>query len=118
MSVQGKLAQTRRGRGMKLAAVPLWAAFAALGACTTTETPAVETTAALAVAPSRSPEEPKDDKMLGKEHYRAQNFGLAELHFRRAVERHKDDPEAWLGLAAAYDSSSASSSPTGPMRRR
>ena len=102
MSVQGKFWHGRRGWPMRLAALPLWAALTALGACTTTETPAVDTTAAIA-APSRSPEEPKDDKMLGKEHYRAQNYGLAELHFRRAVESHKDDPEAWLGLAAAYD---------------
>lgn len=86
----------------RLAALPVWAALTVLGACTVTEPPAVEVTAALA-QPSRSPEEPKDDKMLGKEHYRAQNYGLAELHFRRAVERHRDDPEAWLGLAAAYD---------------
>lgn len=88
---------------LRIATLPLWVALTALGACTTTESPVVEVTAALAVAPSRSPEEPKDDKVLGKEHYRAQNYGLAELHFRRAVERHKDDPEAWLGLAAAYD---------------
>jgi Flp pilus assembly protein TadD len=105
MSVQEMRADGPRRRRVipRFAALPLWAALTALGACTVTEPPAVAVTAALAVAPSRSPEEPKDDKMLGKEHYRAQNYGLAELHFRRAVERHKDDPEAWLGLAAAYD---------------
>jgi len=86
-----------------MAVLTLCVALSGLQACTTTESPAVEVTAALAVPPSRSPEEPKDDKELGKEHYRAQHYGLAELHFRRAVERHKDDPEAWLGLAAAYD---------------
>lgn len=106
MSVGEKRAGEPRPRRMTpwVAALPVWAVLTALGACTVaTEPPAVEVTAALAVAPSRSPEEPKDDKTLGKEHYRAQNYGLAELHFRRAVERHKDDPEAWLGLAAAYD---------------
>ena len=31
------------------------------------------------------------------------NFGLAEKHFRRAVELHPRDAEAWVGLAASYD---------------
>ena len=34
---------------------------------------------------------------------RAGNFGLAERYFRRAVETHPRDAEAWVGLAAAYD---------------
>jgi tetratricopeptide (TPR) repeat protein len=61
----------------------------------------------VAVAPGAPPTKPldeiKDDLTLGKEHYRARNYGLAELHFRRAVEARRGDPEAWLGLAAAYD---------------
>lgn len=44
-----------------------------------------------------------DDLSLGKKHYRAGQFGLAEQHFRRAVESHPRDGEAWLGLAASYD---------------
>lgn len=51
--------------------------------------------------------DPFDDIELGKRHFREQNFGLAEKHFRRAIEnspRSADrDLEAWLGLAAAYD---------------
>ncbi|HZP71376.1 MAG TPA: tetratricopeptide repeat protein [Pseudolabrys sp.] len=47
--------------------------------------------------------DPYDDLSLGKKHYRANNFGLAEKHFRRAVEKHPRDAEAWLGLAASYD---------------
>jgi len=47
--------------------------------------------------------DPNDDLSLGKKQYRAGNFGLAERYFRRAVERHPRDAEAWLGLAAAYD---------------
>jgi tetratricopeptide (TPR) repeat protein len=31
------------------------------------------------------------------------DFSLAERHFRRAVELHPRDGEAWLGLAASYD---------------
>ena len=46
--------------------------------------------------------------MLGKRHFaRKSNYGLAEQHFRRAVEKspgpRERDAEAWLGLAASYD---------------
>jgi tetratricopeptide (TPR) repeat protein len=47
--------------------------------------------------------DPNDDLSLGKRHFRAQNYGLAERYFRRAVEKSPRDAEAWLGLAAAYD---------------
>jgi tetratricopeptide (TPR) repeat protein len=47
--------------------------------------------------------DPNDDLSLGKKQYRAGNFGLAERYFRRAVELHSRDAEAWLDLAAAYD---------------
>jgi Flp pilus assembly protein TadD len=48
-------------------------------------------------------EDPKDDLNLGKKHYRENSFGLAEKHFRRAVETSPKDLEAWIGLAASYD---------------
>jgi Flp pilus assembly protein TadD len=47
--------------------------------------------------------DPNDDLNNGKKYYRAANFGLAEKYFRRAVELHPRDAEAWLGLAASYD---------------
>ena len=47
--------------------------------------------------------DPGDDLVLGKRHYREKNYGLAEQHFRRAVEKAPRDGEAWLGLAASYD---------------
>src|SRR4029453_6951582 len=47
--------------------------------------------------------DPYDDLSLGKKHFRAHDYGLAEKHFRRAVESHPRDAEAWLGLAACYD---------------
>lgn len=47
--------------------------------------------------------DPNDDLSLGKKQYRANNFGLAEKHFRHAVELHPNDAESWLGLAASYD---------------
>ncbi len=47
--------------------------------------------------------DPNDELSLGKKMYRGNNFGLAEQHFRKAVELHPRDAEAWLGLAASYD---------------
>ena len=50
---------------------------------------------------------PKDvsaaDLKLGKEHFIEANYGLAEKHFRKAVELNADNGEAWMGLAASYD---------------
>ena len=54
-------------------------------------------------APGLLGSDPNDELNLGKKHYRANNFGLAEKHFRLAVEKHPRDAEAWLGLAASYD---------------
>jgi tetratricopeptide (TPR) repeat protein len=54
-------------------------------------------------APGLLGSDPTDDLSLGKKQFREQNFGLAEQHFRRAVEARPRDAEAWLGLAASYD---------------
>jgi Flp pilus assembly protein TadD len=63
--------------------------------------------AQVAVAGPAAPEDPNDDLNLGKRQFRANNFGLAERYFRRAVEKApgetRRDAEAWLGLAASYD---------------
>jgi tetratricopeptide (TPR) repeat protein len=47
--------------------------------------------------------DPNDDLSLGKRHYKEQNYGLAEKHFRKAVEMQPRTAEAWVGLAASYD---------------
>jgi Flp pilus assembly protein TadD len=44
-----------------------------------------------------------DDLQLGKDHFRNANYGLAEKHFRLAVEQSQDSVEALIGLAASYD---------------
>jgi tetratricopeptide (TPR) repeat protein len=54
-------------------------------------------------APGLLGSDPNDELSLGKKQYRANNYGLAEKHFRLAVEKHPRDAEAWLGLAASYD---------------
>jgi Flp pilus assembly protein TadD len=62
-------------------------------------TPRDATPAAAAKASS----DPNNDVGLGKKHFRAGDFKLAERHFRRAVELHPRDLESWIGLAASYD---------------
>lgn len=47
--------------------------------------------------------DPADDLSTGKKYFRSGNFGMAEHYFRRAVELHPQDAEAWLDLAASYD---------------
>jgi len=47
--------------------------------------------------------DPYDELSLGKKYFRTSNYGLAEKHFRAAVEKHPRDAEAWIGLAASYD---------------
>ena len=76
-----------------------------------TPPPAPETTGSVAGAPDANLTvkdalmggDPGDDLNLGKRHYREKNFGLAEQHFRRAVEKAPRDGEGWVGLAASYD---------------
>jgi hypothetical protein len=59
------------------------------------------------VAPLSKPgllgDDPNDDVQLGKKYFRSNNFGLAEKSFQTAVEKHPNDAEAWVGLAASYD---------------
>jgi Flp pilus assembly protein TadD len=43
------------------------------------------------------------DLNAGKAQFRQANYGLAEKHFRKAVELRADNSEAWMGLAASYD---------------
>jgi hypothetical protein len=59
------------------------------------------------VAPMSKPglfgDDPDDDVQLGKKYFRSNNFALAEKSYRSAAEKHPNDPEAWIGLAASYD---------------
>jgi len=47
--------------------------------------------------------DPNDELNVAKKYFRQGSYGLAERHFRRTVELHPRDAEAWIGLAAAYD---------------
>jgi Flp pilus assembly protein TadD len=85
------------GRLLALAAATL-----GLCACSTVELSGL---GPVAEPPRASPpiDEIEGDVGLAKRHFRAAHYGLAELHFRRAAESGRGDPEAWLGLAASYD---------------
>ena len=62
---------------------------------------------ALLGLPPANPEllgaDPNDDLSIGKKYFRQGSYGMAERHFRKAVELHPQDAESWVGLAAAYD---------------
>ena len=47
--------------------------------------------------------DPNDDLSVGKKYFQQGSYGIAEAHFRKAVELHPNDAEAWVCLAAAYD---------------
>jgi Flp pilus assembly protein TadD len=47
--------------------------------------------------------DPNHDVSIGKKFFRQGSYGLGEQRFRKAVELHPKDAEAWLGLAASYD---------------
>ncbi len=70
----------------------------------------IETTGSVfapAEGPPATPEllgsDPNDEVSLGKKYFRQGSYGLAERSFRKAVELHPKQAEAWLGLAASYD---------------
>ena len=72
-------------------------------ATATPEAAAFPSPAYNAASPNVLGKNPYDDLNLGKKYFGTANFGLAEKHFRRAVELHPRDAEAWVGLAASYD---------------
>lgn len=44
-----------------------------------------------------------EDTRIGRAQFLRGNYGLAEVHFRRAVEVTPHNGAAWVGLAASYD---------------
>ncbi len=74
-------------------------AAVALAGCTTGS---VDTTETTSISPEFT-DVSAADLNEGKQQFRAANYGLAEKHFRKAVELRADSAEAWMGLAASYD---------------
>lgn len=44
-----------------------------------------------------------DEVRVASKHFRDGSYGNAQKHFRIAVEKEPNNPDAWLGLAASYD---------------
>ncbi|RWM30190.1 hypothetical protein [Mesorhizobium sp.] len=85
--------------GLPTAAAALAAVLMITG-CTTNAN--VDTTKTTAIQPTAK-DVSAADLAEGKAQFREANFGLAEQHFRKAVELKADNAEAWMGLAASYD---------------
>lgn len=75
------------------------AAVLMMSGCTTSGVDTTKTTAIQPAAKNVS----TSDLAEGKAQFRDANYGLAEQHFRKAVELKADNAEAWMGLAASYD---------------
>ena len=75
------------------------AAVLMITGCTTNK---IDTTKTTAIQPAAK-DVSASDLEQGKAQFREANFGLAEKHFRKAVELKADNAEAWMGLAASYD---------------
>lgn len=58
---------------------------------------------ALDLASTASVEPARSALQSGKLSYRNEDYGLAQQHFQKATEEEPFNPEAWMGLAAAYD---------------
>lgn len=86
------------GNGNFMAMAALCAALGVSG-CTTA---GIDTTKTKAIAPMAQ-DISASDLSIGKTQFRDANYGLAEKHFRKAVEQRADNAEAWMGLAASYD---------------
>lgn len=74
-------------------------AIAIVSGCTSSKIDSTETTA---IAPAVQ-DVSQADLTAGKTQFREANYGLAEKHFRKAVELNAGNAEAWMGLAASYD---------------
>lgn len=86
-------------RQISFTAAAVLAAGLMLGGCTTSN---VDTTATTSISPEAQ-DISAGDLAAGKAQFREANYGLAEKHFRKAVELRADNSEAWMGLAASYD---------------
>jgi Flp pilus assembly protein TadD len=86
---------------MRQKKIAIAAALAALllSGCTANS---IDLTKTKAIAPV-SQDISEADLSAGKRNFREANYGLAEKHFRKAVELRATNAEAWMGLAAAYD---------------
>lgn len=72
-------------------------------ALTGCQTAGIDTVSTAAVDPIAARDISEPDTVAGKKQFAEANYGLAEAHFRKAVELRASNADAWLGLAASYD---------------
>lgn len=85
---------------MRLTRLALLGISLAVTGCNTTDAlNSVDTTKTASVTRDIA----QSDVDAGQKHFVAANYGLAEKHFRKAVELNAANAEGWLGLAASYD---------------
>lgn len=75
-----------------------FSALLALAGCNTAGVDSIETTAM-----PRPVSQAQADLRAGRAQFEDGNYGLAEKHYRKAVELRADSAEGWMGLAASYD---------------
>ena len=86
-------------RHSNFSAMAALAAVLIMSGCTTGS---VDTTKTTAIQPAAKDID-ASELAEGKAQFRDANYGLAEQHFRKAVELKADSAEGWMGLAASYD---------------
>src|SRR3954452_21233120 len=94
-------------RHRSFTAMAALAAVLMVGGCTTDNVDKTKTTSIQPVAKDVS----TSDLTQGKAQVREANYGLAEQHFRKAVELKADSAEGWMGLGASYDEPGGSAFP-------
>ncbi len=83
---------------MRMIRMAMIATSLILAGCQTAKVDNTETTSISALELN-----PTAEVDIGKQQFLDANYGLAEKHFRKAVEQKPDDAEALMGLAASYD---------------
>lgn len=81
--------------------IVMFAALTAVLALSGCQSSSIDTTTTTALGPRTDAS--AADLNTGKQQFNDGNYGLAEAHFRKAVELRADNAEAWMGLAASYD---------------
>jgi Flp pilus assembly protein TadD len=94
--------ENRRGDGgVSMNRTIIFAAMAAVLAVSGCQSSSIDT--AMTTAVQSNADISAADLNAGKAQFNDGNYGLAEKHFRKAVELRASNAEAWMGLAAAYD---------------
>lgn len=95
-----RLGEPTEGKRAALLPVTIVLTLFMLGGCQTSD---ILSNTGTAIPSAASGDPSNSDLNQGKAQFLSGNYGLAEKHFRKAVELRRDNSEALLGLAASYD---------------